>query len=345
MLVSRKIFKVIIRCNCKGVIMKLIIPMARRGDNTDSNSQQTHKALLKIAGKPMISHLLDSVKPLKIEKVVFIVDKDYKELREVVKKYKFETVFIQQKEIKGVGHAIYGAKKHVMNDDVLIILGDTLVEADLKNISKVECDGIIWTKQVTNPDQYGVVFLYDDKVTRIIEKPENPVSDLAVVGMYYFRNPKVIFNALSHIISNDIKSKGEYQLTDAIQFMITNGNIIKSKKVETWLDYESTENLLSTNKHLLRVSKPQKVESENSIIIRPVYIENGAKIENSVVGPYVSIDKNSSISNSIIKNCIISSNTKIYDVLLEKSVIGKDSFVKGSPKNLNIGDATKIYYQ
>ncbi|MCF7866052.1 nucleotidyl transferase [Candidatus Woesearchaeota archaeon] len=324
--------------------MKLIIPMAETKFDSEATIHSTPNTLISIAGKPLICHLLDSVSSLKIDKVIFIVDKEYKELRDSVKSYKFESVFIQQKEIKGVGHAIYGAKKHVQEDDILIVLGDTLVEANLKNISKIESDGVIWTKQVNNPEDFGVVFLYEDKVTRIIEKPENPISDLAVVGMYYFKNSKLLFNSLKHIISNDIKTKNAFQLTDAIQHMISNGLILISKKVDTWLDYGSVDNLLLTNNHLLKISKATKNISENSVIIRPVYIEKGAKIENSIIGPYVNIDKNAIITNSIIKNSIISKNSNVKNALLNQCFIGEESIVKGTPKKINVTKLSKVYY-
>ena len=204
--------------------MKLIIPMAGKGKRLKPHTNTMPKALVEVAGRPILAYILDSVSTLNIDKVIFIVDRDNPELREfLTKNYKFTPIFVQQREQKGVGHAISGARKYVGNEDVMILFGDTLIEADLKSVKKIKGDGIIWTKQVSDPRKFGVVFMYNGYISKLIEKPDMAVSDQAIVGMYYFKKPNDLFEALDYLIKNDIQTKGEFQLTDAIQLMITRG--------------------------------------------------------------------------------------------------------------------------
>lgn len=325
--------------------MKLIIPMAGKGTRLRPHTHTTNKSLVHVAGKPLIAHILDSLSDLKIDEAIFILDKEQPELVELIENnYKFKGTYIQQKEQKGNGHAIFGAKKYATGDDVFIIFGDTLVEANLKKIDKDNEEGIIWTKKVDDPSSYGVVFEQDNKITRLIEKPETPISDKAIIGMYYFNNSKKLFNALEHIIKNDIKSKGEYMLTDAIQIMIDKGDKFVSREVQRWVDTGTVPRLINTNKYLLEKSKQKTEPTKNSIIIKPVFIEKGAKIENSIIGPNVSIGKQAKINNAVISDTIVNKEAIISDAVLKQCVIGKNAKVKGNAKKLNIGDGSEIHY-
>lgn len=325
--------------------MKLIIPMAEKSTGLGPHSHTTPKALIHVAGKPLIAHVLDSVSDLKIDKVVFIVDENYPELREHIKKnYSFEAVYIKQRELKGSAHAIYGAKKHALNDEVLVLFGDSLVEANLSKISKCEHDGCIWTKKVDDPRDFGVVFLYEGKITRLIEKPDNPISDHAMVGMYYFKKGSDLFDAIQHILKHEITTDNAFQLTDAIQVMINNGLFLSSENVDDWLDCGSIPNLLKANNYLLEKNRGRTISGDNSVIIKPVFIEDGVQVRNSIIGPFVSVGKGVSIKNSIIKNSIINEGAEIKDASLSECMIGKHTVVKGAAKKLNIGDASEVHF-
>jgi glucose-1-phosphate thymidylyltransferase len=329
--------------------MKLIIPMAGKGDMLKPHTHITPKALVKIAGKPLIEHVIESVSALNFEKIIFIVDQSYPELEaNLEKKYSQKTAFIMQKERKGVGHAILGAKKYIEEkDDAIIVFADTLVETDLKIVKKHKYDGIIWTEDVKDPRNYGVAFLQNGFVTKLIEKPDTPVSDKALVGLYYFKQATKLFKALEFLINNDIKTKGEYQLTDAIQIMINEGSKIEHADVKVWHDCGTVANLLETSKLLLKKSSSiiTKLNTyKNTSIIQPVHIEKGADITNSVIGPNVSVGKDAVVKNSIISNSIIRSGAQVNDAILQDCIIGRHTKVHGSSKKFNLGDSSEIYY-
>lgn len=325
--------------------MKLIIPMAGKDDRLKPHTHTTPKALLHIAGKTLIEHVLDSVQELPIDKVIFIVDQNYPELEKtILKKYRFKPLFILQKERKGVGHAILGAKKYAQDEEIIILFADTLIEADLKKIKKLESEAILWTKEVKDPRMYGVAFLHDGFVTKLIEKPDTPVSDKALVGAYYFKNSKKLFESLEKLISSEIMTHGEYQLTDAIQFMINEGAKIRAENVKIWYDCGNLPNLLETNKYLLLKEGHKVTGTTNTVIIKPVFIEKGAEINNSIIGPNVSIGADTIITNSIISNTIINNRSTIKDALIKDSVVGKQTKVAGTIKKLNIGDSSEIHY-
>jgi len=325
--------------------MKLIIPMAGKGTRLKPHTHTTPKALVHVAGKPMIGHVLDNLSSIKFDKAIFIVDEDNAELRELIKKeYPFEAVYIQQKERKGIAHAINGARKHANNDEVVIIFADTLAEGDFKIIKNHKNDGIIWTKQVKDPSKFGVVFEYNGFISQLIEKPENPISDLAIIGMYYFKNSTKLFDAMEYIIKNDIKTKGEYQITDAIQVMIDNGAKLIASNVKVWQDSGTIPNIIDTNRYLLEKNKPKVIATTNSVIIKPVFIEKDAQIIGSIIGPNVSIGKDAKITKSIISNSIINKNATVENAVLKDCMIGKNTKVKGSSNKLNIGDSSEIHY-
>ncbi len=325
--------------------MKLIIPMAGKSPRLKPHTQNRPKELLELAGKPIIGHLLESVSKLRVDTVIFIVDEDKPTLKKYISdNYSFEAKYILQKERKGVGHAIYGAKKYVDDDEVVIIFADTIISADLKKMGRGSADGIIWTKKVEDPRNYGVVFEHEGKITRLIEKPETPVSDQAIVGLYQFRNGKGLFEALKYLITNDIKTKEEYQLTDALQIMINKKFTLISKEVEIWKDLESPEALIETNNYLLKKLNKKYSAPANCVVVPPVFIGEGTKIYNSIIGPNVSIGKNARINNSIIKNSIIKSGAEISDSNLEECIIGKKTRVEDTPKKLNIGDSSEVEF-
>ena len=325
--------------------MKLIIPMAGKGTRLKPHTHTTPKPLMHVAGKPVLSHLLDSISSLNIDTAIFIVDQENPELAEYLKSnYPFKSVFIQQKERKGVAHAIYGARNHAKDDSAFILFSDSLIEADLKGVEKTKEDGIIWTKEVKDPRNFGVVFLHEGKITRLIEKPDTPVSDKAIVGMYYIKESNKLFNAIECLIKDGIMTKGEYQITDALQLMINNNAKFISSPVKEWKDCGSVPNLLETNKYLLEKNKKLFNESKNSVIIKPVFIAKGAKVENSIIGPNVSVGKEAVIENSIISDSIINEKAYVKGATLKDCIIGKEARVHGTTKKLNIGDSSEIHY-
>ncbi|MGV8168573.1 MAG: sugar phosphate nucleotidyltransferase [Candidatus Nanoarchaeia archaeon] len=324
--------------------MKLIVPMAGRESKLNQYAATIPKPLIRVAGKPLLGHLLDRLAPVKISEAIFIVDEDNEELKEFISKtYKFKARYILQKERKGVAHAIYGAKKLLHDEEVIILFADTLIETNLSAVNKTKADGIIWTKQVKDPRHYGVVFMYNNLITQLIEKPDTPVSDKAIVGLYYVKDSGKLFSSIEFLMKNKIMTKGEYQLTDAFQLMINRGAKIISGEVKVWQDCGTMHNLLETNRYLLSKIKGTGGDLKNTVIIKPVFIEKGAKINNSVIGPNVSIGRNVTVNSCIVSESIIGMGAVVENSVLKECTIGRNAKVQSTGKKLNIGESSELY--
>jgi glucose-1-phosphate thymidylyltransferase len=317
--------------------MKLIVPMARR-QVKDTSKFVPPSPLLSIVGRPILLRVLDVVSDLKISEVIFIVDRDSVELKKLISKnLKIKSRYILQKNQKGVAHAIYGAKKFVSDEPCVVLFADSIIKANIKSLDKIKEDAIIWTKEVDDPSLFGVVFTHNGFVSRLIEKPETPVSDLAMVGMYYFKSSSLLFDAIAHLIKNKILNKGAYQLTDALQIMINKGARIVPRNVSLWLDCGSKKKLIEAHKSLIFDQKSESLSRDN-VLIKPVFVEKGALIKNSVIGPNVSVGRNAKIMRAIISDSIISDEALIQDDNLDKSFVGRKAKVFGSSKKINVKD-------
>lgn len=321
--------------------MKAIIPVAGMGVRLKPHTYSIPKVLIQVAGKPIISHILDELVKLKIKKLILVVGYMGEKIKEYVdKNYKFSTVYIEQEERKGLGHAIYLSSQYFNKESVLIILGDTIFRADLKKVITGKYSSI-GVKEVENPERFGTVEIKDKFITNLVEKVKNPPSNLAIVGIYYLKNSEFLKNSLEELIRNNIKTANEYQLTDALQIMVKKGEKMTHFKVEGWYDCGKPETLLETNRALLKLDN-FKSEVSGSIIINPVYIGEKVIIENSIIGPYVSIAEKSEIINSIVKNSIISEHARVENVLLNQSIIGSNAIIKGKYDKINLGDSSEI---
>lgn len=326
--------------------MKIIIPVAGIGSRLAPHTYTVPKALVHVAGKEMLGHILDKVKDLDVSEVVFVVGYLGEQIIDYVReKYSFKSNFIIQKERKGLGHAIYLAMKKLDNldEDLMIMLGDTLFEMDIEQVIKCKGDGVIVTSVVENPERFGVVLKKENRITEFVEKPEKPVSNRAIIGIYYISNTKMLFNSLKYIYDNNIKTRGEYQLTDALQLMLKKGAEFTDVLCEKWLDCGKPETLLDTNKELLNIYfKDKHYSFKNSVIIEPVAIAEGVVITDSVIGPYVSVAKDAKIKNSIIKNSIINQEAILENAVIEESLIGHSAIFKNRYHKVNISDSSEF---
>ena len=315
--------------------MKVIIPMARKKVKASARFVPP-SPLMNLVGEPILLRVLKVIKKIDVSEVIFIVDEDSASLKKLVAdKFDFKVKYILQKEPKGVAHAVFGARKIVGDEPCIILFADSIVDANLKGLDKIDADAVIWTKQVEDPSKLGVVFTHDGLVTRLIEKPETPVSDLAKVGLYYFKNSKLLFDSIKYLIKNKILTKGAYQITDVLQIMINKGAKIITKDVKSWLDCGSKSSLLEAHKTLIVDKKTSALAKEN-LLIKPVFVEKGALIKNSVIGPNVSVGKNANITKAIISDSIIAEKSSVENEILESSFIGVGARVRGSSKKLNV---------
>ncbi|PIN79113.1 nucleotidyltransferase [Candidatus Woesearchaeota archaeon CG_4_10_14_0_2_um_filter_33_10] len=325
--------------------MKVIIPLAGKGTRLRPHTFSKPKPLLRVAGKAVLGHIIDKLKPLDVEEIIFITGDMQEKIKEYVNSnYKYKARYIKQDELLGDGYAINLAKEYV-KEDVLIVFVDTIFETDLSKIKNVKSDGVVWVQEVDDPRRFGVVVLKNDHIEKIIEKSDEPISNLAIIGLYYIKNSSLMFHCLDEIIKCKLKSKGEFRLADALGLMIKNGARLNALEVDQWLDCGKPETLLSTNRYLLKNGFNKEIKTTNSVIIGPVYIEDKVKIENSIIGPNASIASGCVIKNSIVKDSIVGENAVIENAALNKSLVGDDALIKDAFKKINVGDNSEIDFE
>ena len=327
--------------------MKAIIPVAGAGAKLRPHTYTQPKALIPIAGKTILSFIVDQLKEVGITEFIFIVGYLGEKIQDYVQTTypQLTTHFLYQNDRLGTAHAIELAKSIVGEDEVFISLGDTICEFDMKEVMDSPYS-VLGIKKVDDPRKFGVVEMNESFfVEHTVEKPAIPKSNDALVGIYKIKESAILFECFQHLFAENIKSNGEYHLTDAIDCMIQKGVQFKAYKVKQWYDCGKKENLLEANAVLLKKTGGLQVSPSmypHSIIIAPVSIAEGCTIENSIIGPHVTIGNNTTIKSSVVKESIIGSYTTLDEVVLDNSLIGNDAAVKGLSRTLNIGDNTEI---
>lgn len=327
--------------------MKAIIPVAGAGTKLRPHTYTQPKALIPLAGKNILSINVDQLHEAGINEFIFIVGYLGEKIQDYIKaKYPDLTChFIFQTERKGTAHAIDLAKKLIGEDEVFIALGDTICEYNIAEVLSSPAS-MLGVKKVDDPRNFGVVELDDEGyISRVVEKPSIPKSNMALVGLYKIKNSAVLFSCLNNIITNNIKSHNEFNLTDALECMIEQGEKFETFKVENWFDCGRKETLLQSNAILLQKfggTIADQNKFENTIFIPPVSIAEGCDIKNSIIGPHVAMGENTIVEFSVVKGSIIGSFSKLYDVVLDNSLIGSDTEIRGETRSLNIGDNTEI---
>jgi glucose-1-phosphate thymidylyltransferase len=321
-------------------MFKAVIPAAGEGRRLKPHTHTTPKVLLQVAGKPIIGHLMDRLIQAEPQEVLVVVGSQGDQIKDYLEKnYKLSFKFVEQKDPKGLGDAVTRVAEYFTNEPVLIILGDTILDLNIKDL--IGNENLIGVKTVEDPKRFGVVEQRNGYISKIVEKPSEPTSNLAIVGIYYFTNSAQLFNSLKKIIKEDKKTRGEYQLSDALQEIIDEGLPIKAFPVEYWLDCGTTEALITTNRYLLQNTQHFKPR-EKCVIIPPVYIDDSAGIEDSVIGPFVSISEEVEIKSSIIKDSIINRSAYVENALLEGSILGENAIVRERALRLNLGGFSEM---
>ncbi len=324
--------------------MKIIIPVAGIGTRLRPHTHTAPKALLYVAGKPLLGHILDSIKDLDFDEIIFIVGFLGDKIVEYVNEnYDFKTRFVNQEELLGLGYAINMGIDKDETDELLILLGDTIIETNWQDfIGKGQ--NLLGVKPVDDPRRFGVAEVDGTRILKLWEKPEEPPSNLALVGVYYIKDTQLLKSALEEVIESDIRTKNEYQVTDAFQVMLDKGAEIHTHKIDGWYDCGKSETLLATNRHLLDRCKTCEYKIEGTVIIPPVFIDDTAKISNSIIGPYASIAEKTVVENSIITNSIIAYKSRVKNGMLKDSLVGHQAVVRGHLRTLNVGDSSEIDY-
>lgn len=324
--------------------MKAIIPAAGVGTRLRPHTYTLPKALLHVAGKPILAHILDQLMELDVQEVVIVVGVLGKKIETFVREhYPLKATFVEQKERLGLGHSIYVALETIEPAPSMIVYGDTVFEGQIADGIDYSVDGCLGVKEVDDPRRFGTVELNKGKVTRLVEKPDRPRSNLVIVGVNFINNIELLHDCLKRIVEQGIQTRGEYQLTDAFQLMVDEGAHLTTFPLESWFDCGKPETLLATNRHLLeKLQYDRRVEG--SLIRPPVYVSETARVHESILGPYVSVADGAVIRNSIVEDAIVAEGAEVVNCLLKGSLVGNNTLVQGALTQLNIGDSSQIRF-
>ncbi len=328
--------------------------MAGKGKRMRPHTLTTAKPLLPVAGKPIVQRLVEDITKVcgqKVEEIAFVIAPDFgKEVEDnlvkVAESQGARGRIFYQTEALGTAHAIMCAKDAIKGKTV-VAFADTLFKADF--VMNTDEEGVIWVQKIEDPSQFGVVKLNAEGViTDFIEKPTTFVSDLAIIGIYYFKDGEYLKRELQYLLDNNIREKGEYQLTNALENMKQKGTKFKPGQVTEWLDCGNKNSTVYTNQRVLEFDKGKPVlrgkniKNNNSVILEPCFIGDDVELNNCVIGPHASIGSKSQISNSIVKNSILQSETKIHSAIIQNSMLGVAAEVRGRGTDLSLSDYSQV---
>ena len=334
--------------------MKIIVPMAGMGKRMRPHTHTTAKPLLPIAGKPIVQRLVEDLAAVAgeaVEEVAYVVNPAFgkkveDELVAIAEQVGAKGTIHYQKEALGTAHAILCAES-ALNGRIIVAFADTLFRADLK-LDK-DCDGVIWVNKVDDPRPFGVVKLDDQGIiTEFVEKPQEFVSDLAIIGIYYFADGERLRQEMQYLIDHDIKDKGEYQLTNAMEHMKQKGARFKAGAVDVWMDCGNKNAMVDTNTKVLGFLDGRedlvssKGERSNAVIIPPCFIGENVTIRDSVVGPFVSVESGSTIEGSVVQRSILRPGTRVQQSVLDNCMLGESASVEGRALDLSISDHSTV---
>jgi glucose-1-phosphate thymidylyltransferase len=331
--------------------MRIIVPMAGRGSRLRPHTLTVPKPLIPIAGKPIVHRLVEDIAGVinqDIEEIAFIIHRDFgdkvaEDLVEIAKKLGAKGSIYYQEQPLGTAHAIMSAKES-MQGPIVVAYADTLFRADFT--LDTTADSVIWVKQVDDPSAFGVVKLNDkNEIVDFVEKPKDFVSDLAIIGIYYFKSGEILREELQYLLDNNVVKGGEYQLTDGLENMKQKGMKFVPGKVDEWMDCGNKNVTVETNSRMLGFLDKDgekmisdSVVLENSTIIPPCCIADGVVLRNSTVGPNVSLGKNTLVEDSAIKNSLVQTNVRIKNANLDNAMIGNHAVYNGKFTSISIGD-------
>ena len=335
--------------------MKIIVPMAGMGKRMRPHTLTVPKPLIPIAGKPIVQRLVEDIAKVcgdDVEEVAFIIGRSFgaaveKSLVAIAESVGARGTITYQDEPLGTAHAILCAQES-LSGPLVVAFADTLFKADFQLDASVA--GTIWVQKVEDPRPFGVVKLNEQgQITDFVEKPEQFVSDLAIIGIYYFQDGEYLRRELQYLLDNNIKDKGEYQLTNALENMKNQGTVFVPGQVTEWLDCGNKDATVFTNQRYLEYLKERgetlvsaSAVITNSVLIEPIYIGDGAIITNSVVGPHVSLGKSANVRDSRLSNSLVQDSASVLDTTITNSMIGNHATVTGTPHDLSLGDYNQL---
>ena len=330
--------------------MKIMLPVAGKGTRLRPHTHTKAKSLVHVAGKTVLEHIISRLTTLDASEFIFVIDENGNQIREFMEKNfpDLPCTYIVQTERKGPAHAVSLAASRIKNgDDLLIVFNDTIFDADLSLINHLcaNCDGLIYSKEVEDYQRFGVNVVSEGFITKMVEKPEKPISKLAQVGLYYLKNAAGFMDYLDFTIAAKEMVKGEYYLPPVFMRMIEDGYLFKAPEINAWLDCGKPDTLLETNSYLLLGRHHIHGEVIDTVLIEPVHIEKGAIVHGCILGPNVSVAAGSVIETSIVRNSIINNGSLIRNMILQDSILGDAVQLISSARRMNIGDHSLIEMQ
>lgn len=322
--------------------MKLVIPMAGLGTRMRPHTWTRPKPLLPVAGKPMLGHVLDRFRDLPIDEYVFIVGWLGDQIETYMQQYDIPATFIQQDEMLGQAHAIWLAREHLEGPLFLMWVDTLFDDVDLSDLDQLGLDGMVFTKETEDPRRFGVIETdASGRATKLIEKPTSMENKTVLMGLYYFQDGAELAKACEELMERRIQTHGEYYLADAITLMIEQGANFRTRPVGVWLDTGKPETTIETQRHLLEQGHDNSYMAPRPgvVINPPVFVHPQAVIEQSVIGPNVSIGRDAVIRDSILRDSIVDEGAQLEAVMLKESIVGRWVKLNGAFRQTNIGDS------
>lgn len=325
--------------------MKAIIPVAGFGTRLRPHTHTQPKALMHVAGKPILAHIIDELAAAGVDEVVLVTGYLGEKIEAFAREQYGDLAlhFVVQEEPLGNGHAVYVAREHLTGPPVVLIFGDTIIKGDLPGLVSRR-ESLAGVKEVDDPRRLGIVELDSrGRITRFVEKPEHPTSNLALIGVYLIQHSAALADALDRLVRENRRARGEFWLADGLQLMVDAGEPMRTFPMEHWYDCGTAEALLTANRDLLDLAPPEPMRAaDTTIVIPPSYVSPTARVQGSVVGPHVSIADGAAVVNSVIRDSIVNAGAEVTDALLERSIVGERAVVKGRPARVNVGDSSAI---
>jgi len=322
--------------------MDIILPVAGLGTRLRPQTWSKPKPLVSVAGKPILAHVIDRVLPLKPERLVFITGYLGGEIERWARAhYRMPLAFVEQPQMLGQTDAIIRCRD-IVRGDALILFPDMIFEADFSSLHHLDADAVMFTKEVDDPSALGIAVVQGDRIVKLVEKPQQPISHLAVIGIYYFKRMPQLYAAIEEQMRRQIRLKNEYFIADAIQLMIDEGAKVVTAPVTVWEDCGTIEALLNTNRYLLEHHPPEPTSRPDATIVAPSYVADDAVIEGAVVGPYACVGSGAVVRGAVVRDAILDNGAEIESAVIERSVIGNKAAVRGRAARLNVGDDSAV---
>lgn len=322
--------------------MKVVIPLAGLGKRMRPHTHTRAKPMVRLAGRPILGHLLEWVVDERVDEVILIISPHQTDVEAYARTATSRPVrIVVQDEPRGQADAIARVAPFV-DEPLLILFSDTLADVTFDHLASVDADGLIYVKEIADPSRMGIIVVEDNRIVDMIEKPENPVSNLATIGMYYFKDHAGLFSAIDRVLAQPPRLQGEYFLADAIKTMIEDGKLLRPYIATVWEDTGTPEATLHAHRFVLERSGGQARPRDGVVFVPPVYVADDAEIRESVVGPYVTIEAGCRVERSVLSDCILSPDVSIQNQVLERALLGERVAITGMPLSANLGDDSTV---